>query len=293
MSSPFLGRFDSRGTSGLSAFTSVSLDQKAHRIISTDALSHPNWGVLTVPYTFSGTHLPPMLHLAHYACRFPEDQDYDNDCEVQDSNYAGVPHQHQLLWQIRLNRGTLKHLQFERMLLSSLLVTRDICRTVSQLDHLRTLQLTFLSDFNSISPQFLRKLFFSCPTSLVEFKIRGDVDSSQHVAEMKPRRGDWDFTQGSLVLRKEPLYHLQFLELPHVVDSSQSYPANFICSILKHCPALKTLELPSIINKGVINACAITLDEFCPLLKDLALHTECDTNGGGGLMIIISQISGP
>jgi hypothetical protein len=261
----------------------------AHRVIPTDALTHPRWGALAVPDRSTFVCLPPMLHLTHYACYYSYVLFYQ--CKDIVANYVRETHQHHHFWLLRLNRTTLKHLEFKDMPLESARISRDICRTVSQLDHLRTLRLTYYVQSQRITLQALTMLFFSCPCSLTEFDISRQNEVVLGNDSLDPEESDWDFDQGPLVIRREPLLHLTTLRLPKV-HSHGDFPGPILSSILEHCPALKILAMPFITAKNTIQAVAKTLGEHCPGITDLSVISESHSNGEA-LVNILAEIPGP
>lgn len=160
-----------------------------HKQISTDALSHPRWGALTVPdQPLVFQPLPPLLHLTHYTGLFrvrqaafsqPEFPQELNNLDRNSHEYR----QHHVLWLLRLNRETLVFLQLEK-LLTSPCVTRDFCRTISQFDHLRVLRLIKPHSREKFDFRVLKWIFFSCPASLVEFTMMGHIFPSYEVLQL-------------------------------------------------------------------------------------------------------------
>ncbi|KAF9144785.1 hypothetical protein BG015_012100 [Linnemannia schmuckeri] len=209
---------------------------EAHRAILTDALSHPGWDQMYIPSYIPAyvvheiVPLPPLLRLTRY--RRPD-------------------------------------LQFDEVPLLSARLVRDFLRTVSQLDNLRTLQLGFPWPLTTVSVQVLRMLFFSCPESLVEFKVWGNHDEAQKGMNLELEECDWDFGQGSLALRQRPLYCLKTLEAP--LKLRLYCPALLLCPILRHCPVHKTLQLPWVMSKEDMQAISRTIWDHCPGNPELSL----------------------
>jgi hypothetical protein len=233
---------------------------ETHQSIQTDAITHPSWGQLSDATLNNISHiqpLPPMLHLTEYlasfGCHRPEPT-----FQPQYSINTHEPHLHHLLWFIRLNRATLTTVNLYGVPFLSIQLIRDLCRTISQLDHLKILKLgdSYYRRFNTF--QVFKLLLLSCPGSLAEFSMRGAIDMGHGKLDMDPEYSSWDYDQGPLVLRHEPLHHLTTLELPWA-ELEGGYPAPFLCSVLEHCPAIKRLVLPSIYDKAVADAVAQTM----------------------------------
>jgi hypothetical protein len=115
----------------------------AHHQIPTDALTHPNWGALTVPaQPLVVQPLPPLLSLTHYTSQFNFMQIlYPGLKSPWEFDILGhnpyEPHQHHVLWLLRLNRATLTFIHLYNMSVISPSIIRDLYRTKSQLDRLR------------------------------------------------------------------------------------------------------------------------------------------------------------
>lgn len=254
---------------------------EAHRVIPTDALSHPNWGRVFIPSHIPAYEelelvpLPPLLHLTHYTRQ-------GSPVLHQDPNHRlnAVPfyehdtHQHHIFWLLRLNRTTLTHLHFDEALFLTSRPVRDFLRTVSQLDNLRTLRLGFPWRLALCTAQVFRMLFFSCPKSLVELKLWSNLDESQESMNLNPEESDWDFEQGPLELRQQPLYCLKTLELP--LGTSTYYPVSLLCSILQHCPVLQSLHLPFNGDRDEIQTVSRIVWDHCPGVTDLSLAESND-----------------
>jgi hypothetical protein len=174
------------------------------------------------------------------------------------------------MWFLRLNRATLTTVELSAEIFLSDSLVRDICRTISQLEHLRILRLIFPDYLIFFTRDLVQLLFLSCPASLGEFTVSGMVLAMTEDIDVSPKRLDWDFDQGPLVLRQDPLHHLSTLELPSV-DSSFNYNAAIFCSILRHCPALKDLTLRSIQHPLVIQAVSETIAYLCPPITNLTI----------------------
>ncbi|KAF9124249.1 hypothetical protein BGX30_001035 [Mortierella sp. GBA39] len=230
-----------------------------HRAISIDALAHKDWGGMLYAPCLMIRRLPPLLRLSRFEASL---HSYPGDKMVPDlPAYDPYKHIHHLLWLVRLNSGTLTHVAFTSLRLESHGSVRDVCRTISQLHHLRTLRLNCL-----LSHKEYEAIFLSCPSSLVELTLACSVFSPGSAMVSIPAAGDWDFDQGPLVLRDTPLHHLVYLELPGMAPSDM---APFIHPILGHSPALETLKFPrfeyfslSSITKGIA--------ELCPRLSHLS-----------------------
>jgi hypothetical protein len=262
-------------------YLNSAIASEAHKTIPTDALSHPNWGKLYPPvvsfqndYYTQLTPLPPFLRLARFTYQVGRYLFSEPSVQLEHSSYDRDPHQHQILWLLRLNRKTLTYLRLDAAPFWSGCLTRDVCRTVSQLDNLRTLQLGFPFTVHDFTPQVLKILFFSCPESLVEFKVWGDVARNQEALNLDPEVSDWDFSQGPLVFRQQRLYFLTTLELP--TKLYPDYPGALLCSILQHCPVLKKLALPWIRDKYENPDVLRTIRTCCPGITDLSLCESSD-----------------
>lgn len=193
-----------------------------------------------------------MLRLTRYMSNFRISyQTPERTFQSPHTYTTHIPHQHQLLWLLRLNRTSLTHLTFAEAPFLSVRLFRDVCRTVSQLDNLRTLQLIGGSPSTNLTSQFLRTLFFSCPASLVEVKVSIGYSKRQEDILLEPVEDDWDFGQGPLQVRGEPLRDLKSLEV-YAVTYPSGFSDSFLCPILKYCPVLEKLKLRGVTEKRTI-----------------------------------------
>lgn len=230
-----------------------------HRAISIDALAHKDWGGMLYAPCLKIRRLPPLLRLNRFEASL---DGYPADKMMSDlPEYDPDKHTHHLLWLVRLNSGTLTHMVITNLSLRAHGLVRDVCRTISQLHHLRTLQLSCM-----ISHEDYETLFLSCPSSLVELNLAFRVGGPGSVMVSIPATGDWDFDQGPLVLRDTPLPHLVHLVLPGMPATDM---APFIHTILGHTPALESLRFPRF---DYSNTSSITkaIAELCPRLSHLS-----------------------
>lgn len=264
-----------------------------HQSISTDVLSYPTWGALTLPTVTSIHPLPPVLCLTHYSGELSNTKySFGNLFRLgpNSSRSNTYPHHpHQTLWLLQLNHLTLTHLNLQQVPLTPLRVLRHICRTLSQLTHLQTLRLEATWG-HFINRQGFNALFSSCPRSLVSFSFRAEVEYLAGGTDLRPDEDDWDFDQGPLVLSTEPFHRLTRLELPRIrsLDAAQ---AVIIIPTLMLCPALETLNLPAMKDAQTIALISMTLRVVCPLVTDMSLASDASlTEGGEDVMGIIQQI---
>ncbi|KAG0373304.1 hypothetical protein BGX24_011882 [Mortierella sp. AD032] len=165
----------------------------------------------------------------------PEPPQYDRDSHI-----------HHHLWLIRLNFATLTYLDFALFDIQSLQVVRDVARTTSQLNNLRTFRLGICTN-QLITRSVLEILFFSCPSSLVDLDFSKLGVSITTTPSIDPKMGDWDFDQGPLILRAEPFPNLKRLALP-LVPSKGGFSGsikNIIEDIDQLCPFLSRVSFPS------------------------------------------------
>ncbi|KAF9539629.1 hypothetical protein EC957_005184 [Mortierella hygrophila] len=263
-----------------------------HQSISTDVLSNPMWGGLTLPTVTSIHPLPPMLRLTHYSGHLSNaDYIFTNLFEPDSpQRETHLHHPHQTLWLLQLNRSTLTHLTLYQVPLTLPRIRRHICRTLSQLIHLQTLRLGAPWHY-FIAPQAFDALFSSCPRSLVEFSFRAEVEYLGGDTNLTPDEDDWDFDQLPLVPSTEPFHCLTRLEFPKM-RSMGSTQALFIVPILMLCPALETLDLPAIKDAQTIKFISMALSVVCPLVTDMSLVSNASVREGGeDVMGIMQQIS--
>lgn len=168
------------------------------------------------------------------------------------------------------------------------MVVRDLCRTISGLQHLRTLQLNGLAP-NNIPSQSLEAIFFSCPASLEELHVLPIVEDREEILQLDPWETDWDYGQGPLVPRKEPLRHLKTLEIP---SSYTGYQAPLLCRILEHCPTLESLLVPSLKDLVDSEKVAETIGKHCPHVTSLEMPNPFRDNKGATMMSIMEAIPG-
>lgn len=69
------------------------------------------------------------------------------------------------------------------------MVVRDLCRTISGLQHLRILQLNGMEP-NTIHPRVLEVIFFSCPASLEGLSVLPSVEDQEEILELAPWSSD-------------------------------------------------------------------------------------------------------
>lgn len=230
-----------------------------HRAISIDALAHKQWGGMLYAPCLKIRRLPPLLCLNRFEASLAY---YNSDKMVPElPAYDHDKHVHHLMWLVRLNSGTLTHMSLMNVNLRANGLVRDVCRTISQLHHLRTLRLSCVLSYKNYETMFL-----SCPSSLVELDLAYRVDGPGFSMASIPAAGDWDFDQGPLVLRDTPLHRLMYLVLPGMTASNMT---SFIHTILGHSPALETLRFP---NFDYYDTSAIikAITELCPRLSHLS-----------------------
>ncbi|KAF8936184.1 hypothetical protein BGZ47_009624 [Haplosporangium gracile] len=262
-----------------------SLEDMEQNIISTDALTHPGCGGMEISDSLAVIPLPPLRRLTFYKA-FTGTDSYGNTNDDLPSEYHHGPHQHQTLWLLRLNSSTLVHLDLWTLDLNSSIIVRDLCRTISGLQHLKTLQLNSLVP-NELSPRALEAIFFSCPAPLEELYIHLIMEDDDQTLRLEPLKGDWDYRQGPVVLRKEPLHWLKTLEIP---SSYTGYQAPLLCSILEHCPALESFPVPSLRNTVVTEKVAETIGKHCPHITSLVMPRPFLDNKGVTIMAMMQAI---
>ncbi|KAF9147418.1 hypothetical protein BG015_010955 [Linnemannia schmuckeri] len=222
-----------------------------------------------------------MLRLVHYTSVYST-VSYNPE-PTYSTNYIlqrHEPHKHQLLWLLRLNWTTLTNLQLIYVPRLSSRLIRSICRTISQLDHLRILQLISPTPPTKFSSQVVEALFFSCPGSLVEFTLGPAINYLKGVADLDLEEGDWDYDQGPLVPRQEPLSLLKILEVP-AMNVIGGYPLSTLRSILQHCPAPENtfLIIMEQIQERQLESIHVVefYDEFSKKLINAAFMRHSDT----------------
>ncbi|KAK3838955.1 MAG: hypothetical protein J3R72DRAFT_492835 [Linnemannia gamsii] len=160
------------------------------------------------------------------------------------SGYQQSSHIHQILWLVLLNRNTITSLDLAQLDLGSRRVIRDISRTISKLCLLKILQLRLLASHGAFTPT------------------------------LDPVKGEWDFYQGPLIMRNEPLIQLKRLTLPSMCTTSMS---RIYFNILRQCPSLETLEMPCIsVLSDEANRAIASIGELCPHISNLSfLLRDC------------------
>ncbi|KAF9142646.1 hypothetical protein BG015_000714 [Linnemannia schmuckeri] len=262
-----------------------SLEDMEQDIISTYALTHSGSGGMETPDPLAVILLPPLRRLTSYKA-FTGIDSYGSTNDDLPSEYRHGPHQHQTFWLLRLNSSTLVHLDLWTLDLNSSAVVRDLCRTISELQHLRTLRLNGLAP-NEIPFRALKVIFFSCPSSLEELYIRPIVGDREETLRLDPLEGGWDYGQGPVVLRKEPLHWLKTLEIP---SSYTGYQAPLLCSILEHCPALELFQVPSLRSLMATEKVAETIGKYCPHITSLVMPRPFWDNKGVTIMATMEAI---
>lgn len=269
------------------AYLNTIESSKAHKEVSTDALTRQQGGNMQYPPSFSLVPLttppseppptlfpplPPLLRLTRleaHICFYATDNTL-----TELTGYKHDEHLHQVLWLIRLNSNTLRHLELTELTLTNNGAIRDIARTLSQLHRLEDLRLTTHSG-KDFSQRVFETFFFSCPTSLVRCHIANALYKARTPANcLDPVRGqDWDYDQGPLVLRTTPLPHLKHLRVPPIPRSNLTSVLQFL---LQHCPHLENLHLPHLddIVYG-LKAIIESLAQQCPQLSSLTFRSGC------------------
>ncbi|KAF8929369.1 hypothetical protein BGZ47_001093 [Haplosporangium gracile] len=216
--------------------------------------------------------LPPLLRLTRleaHICFYSKDSFLTPQTGCNHNE-----HLHQVLWLVRLNSDTLKHLELTELTLTDNGVIRDIARTLSQLHRLETLRMT-----THLGKVFTRRefetFFFSCPASLVRCHIANVLHNTWTAdGNLDPIIDqDWDYDQGPLVLHTTPLRHLKSLRVPIMPRSEQ---ASVLQSLIQHCPSLEHLQLPFFDNaaKG-LQPVIESLAQQCPHISSLTFHSGC------------------
>ncbi|KAG0368509.1 hypothetical protein BGX24_002793 [Mortierella sp. AD032] len=239
-----------------------------HRAISIDALAHKEWGGMLYAPCLKILPLPPMLRLTRFVA------DISSSCGDRMPpdlpGYNHNKHLHQILWLVRLSRNTLTYLGLSGGSAGPYQVARDIARTLSELHQLRTLNMVIY-----ISRREFETFFFSCQSSLVDFKATYRLSGSGNNDFQHPHESDWDIGQGPLVLRQTPLPHLKQLLIPDM--SRQDMPLA-IRALLEHTPALESLSFPyfQYDEKPIVKV----TNELCPRLSELTFRSGgCSTLG--------------
>lgn len=108
--------------------------------------------------------------------------------------------------------------------------------------------------------------------------VVGVLRNDQDGMDLEPKKVDWDYDQGSQILQQEPLRHLLNIKFP-MVNGYRGFRASFFfCSILKHCPGLRCLEMSRILNQENILAVIKTVRDYCPTITELSITwSSCKT----------------
>ncbi|KAF9101419.1 hypothetical protein BGX29_005634 [Mortierella sp. GBA35] len=238
-------------------------------IISTDALTHADWGRMETPSPFPVEPLPRLCRLSFYKARM-DYVTYGRNISDLLPGYHRHPHHHQTFWFLRLNSSTLVHLELLGLELHSWRRLWDLCRTIAGLCHLRILRLD-TEAHTQIACKMFETVFFSCPASLVElifrpFPYASTPQKSEVWHKLQDRASD--FGHGPLVVRTEPLRQLRILGIPHCYSG---YETPSLCSILEQCPALESLCIPALGNAVASQRVAERIATHCLRLKDLLM----------------------
>ncbi|KAG9063346.1 hypothetical protein KI688_004228 [Linnemannia hyalina] len=109
-------------------------------VVSTDALTHPAYKGMEISESLPAISLPPLRRLT--ICKaFIGTDSYGSSNVDLPWGYLYEPQHHQTFWLLCLNSSTLLHLDLWTLDINSSMVMRDLCRTISGLQHLRTLKL--------------------------------------------------------------------------------------------------------------------------------------------------------
>lgn len=281
------------------AYLNTIDSSKVRKEVSIDALTNQQGGTLKYPPSFSLVPpstppleplvalfppLPPLLRLTRLEANISF---YGKDITLNPlTGYSHDEHLHQVLWLIRLNRDTLRHLELTEPTLTNKSVVRDIARTLSQLHRLETLRLTTHSS-RDFSRQVFESFFFSCPASLVRCHIANILHRVlAPVNYLDPVKGqDWDYDQGPLVPRSTPLSHLKHLRVPPMPRSDLT---SVLSPLIQHCPNLESIHLPFLDNTtDSLRPIIESLAQLCPQLSSLTFRSGCQ---GGHLMRILELL---
>ncbi|KAK3838958.1 MAG: hypothetical protein J3R72DRAFT_448285 [Linnemannia gamsii] len=251
------------------SYLNITPSEDLHSVLINSALSHKDWGNMPTTPCHSLVPLPPLLRLTRLDVSMvgkptvklsPKPPRYNHDSHI-----------HHHLWLIRLNCDTMTYLDLQVLEIKSLLVVRDIVRTTSQLHHLKTFRLGLRSN-QSIRRSVLETLFLSCSSSLIDLDFSELCVSAKVTHSIEPKKDDWDFDQGPLVLRAEPFPNLKRLAFP-LVPSKDAYL--LVRSFLKFCPAVETLSLSYAngSNSGINNIIE-DIGELCPFLSSVSFPSD-------------------
>ncbi|KAF9079756.1 hypothetical protein BGX23_003305 [Mortierella sp. AD031] len=164
-----------------------------------------------------------------------------------------------------LNARTLTRVSLRNVRIPYPIEIRCLCRAISSLERLTHLNINIPATNISTKPAFsiVLLIFFSCPTSLVFFKLtaitRPNREGEDDEYFQEPRTNDPDLTEGPIARRAEPLRNLKSLTLPIYEGggSVSGYGARDLQDILSHCPALEDWDVPCLRDadtRGVITA---------------------------------------
>ncbi|KAK5797296.1 hypothetical protein F5H01DRAFT_327348 [Linnemannia elongata] len=236
--------------------------------IPTSALLHPDWGSMRTSAASSVAPLPPLLELERLRVRIPTIP-YAEKIPGPLKIHPFDCHLHRNLWLARVNHQTLTYLDCEQLLLESPLVVRDLCRTISQLTHLRTLRLGAQPHFFIAEKrEVLQAIIFSCPASLVQLSLKfRHINRTNPPLAMDPVESDWDFHQGPLVMMTAPLLRLKSLTLPSMPNAQL---VAVLQLFLKRCRTVEVLKLPGLYSvvDGVSSVVTL-MAELCRFTTDL------------------------
>lgn len=115
------------------------------------------------------------------------------------------------------------------------------------------------------------------------------MEDREKILQLNPWERDWDYGQGPLVLRKEPLRYLKILDIP---SSYAGYQAPLLSRILEHCPALESLSIPSLRDMKVSEKVAETIGKHCSLITSLRMLRPFGDNKGASMMSMMEAIPG-
>ncbi|KAF9122613.1 hypothetical protein BGW39_009632, partial [Mortierella sp. 14UC] len=212
--------------------------------IPRDALAHSTWGDMRVldSYLPDSLALPPMLRLTRFTTSLEPLVSIDvRRANPKQPAFKHEQHIHHTLWLLRRNSGTITHIDLAHVELTSFRNIRDLCRTVSKLDCLRTFRLHSHRPVRSFTHRELETLLLSLPVSLEHLRLDLKVAGYNPFDKLKPEKDDWDQSWGELVPRKAPLHRLRSLLMPGL-PGDEMVP--FYHTIQHLCPGLKVLELP-------------------------------------------------
>ncbi|KAF9925817.1 hypothetical protein FBU30_004466 [Linnemannia zychae] len=243
----------------------------------TSPFLKPRWLPSLTACCTTDLSFPPLTNLTHLSCSLSLN---NLPCGLSwTANQLSL----QLCWFVSLNSG-LQDLSIEGLRLSDDLVLRVVARTISRLHRLKNLTLAPARKAH-VSHDVAEILLFNCPPSIESFTLDSEIVSGPMVPNLMPNDKDQD--EGPVVVKKTTLFNLKELNLP---ENYAGYHTNQLCSIMEHCPALKSWLVPSVAHEDEGQELTDVLKKHCPKIQELFIRAPGKEQHGPTVIRIMEKL---